>query len=129
MGTIATRNSCRDGWSSALDLRLSRVFRLGRGLRMEAVLDGFNVLNGIDGDWGRQGGVIGTSQSLLTVRGFDPGTGRYIYAVNGGFGLAWDLAPLRVDHFGADGDPAVAGAELIRMSPAATPAATRHPSG
>jgi len=99
VGSIATRNHCRDGWSASLDLRLSRAIPLGRSLSVEVVLDGFNVLNGIDSDWGRQVGVTGAAQSLLSVRGFDPVTGRYIYSVNAGFGLPQDLTATRFDQF------------------------------
>jgi hypothetical protein len=98
-GTIATRNHCRDGWTVNLDVRLQRSVAVGGRLRIEAVLDAFNVLNGIDRDWGRQVGVTGTGQNLLIVTGFDPLTGGYRYGVNPGFGQPQDLTPSRFDQF------------------------------
>lgn len=91
-GTIAERNSCRNGWSRALDLRASlrpNLPKLER--RLTISLDANNLLNGIDqlfnGDnlkgWGENQRV---DSRLLEVRGFDAANNAFVYQVNEAFG-------------------------------------------
>jgi hypothetical protein len=49
----------------------------------------------------RTEGEPSSSQNLLTVRGFEPATGRYVYSVNPGFGSPLDLTTNRFDQFSA----------------------------
>jgi outer membrane receptor for ferrienterochelin and colicin len=79
---IAKRNSCRGPWWHSLDLRLSKGFETVRGQRAELLVDLFNVLNGLNSDWGRYMGVFTASTNLLRAESYDPVTQRVRYTVN-----------------------------------------------
>jgi hypothetical protein len=82
LGTIAKRNSCRNPWWHSLDLRLAKEFTTLRGQRAELLIDLFNVLNGLNKDWGRYMHVTGFQTDLLTPRRLDAATGNIVYSVN-----------------------------------------------
>lgn len=93
LGTMAERNSCRDGWTESLDLRASLRPNLpGLGRRLTLSLDGRNFLTGLDqlihgkGDMRGWGEGQRADANLLEVRGFDPLTNSFRYEVNEGFG-------------------------------------------
>jgi hypothetical protein len=80
-GRIMARNSCRNPWTSSLDVRASRGWSvLGRPVSLGA--DVFNLPNLLDGDWGlaRQSARL-EELPLLQGAGFDPAQRRPIYAV------------------------------------------------
>lgn len=53
VGTILDRNSCRSPWQNSLDLRLAHTLRTGGAeIRLEG--DFVNVLNLVNGEWGRR---------------------------------------------------------------------------
>jgi hypothetical protein len=81
VGRIAARNSCRNPWFNSLDLRLAYELRTVRLQRVEILIDLFNVLNGINRDWGRLMGVIGTRQNLLAAQSFNAVSGNVVYTV------------------------------------------------
>jgi TonB dependent receptor len=85
-GQMAERNSCRNPWFNSLDLRLSREVRTFGGQRAEFIVDAFNVLNGLNEEWGRYMGVFGDQRTLLSAVGFDPATRQVRYSVNDTFG-------------------------------------------
>ena len=85
-GRIVTRNSCRNPWFHSVDLRFSKTIPSFGGQRAEFVVDAFNVLNGLNDDWGRFMGVFGSATDLLDARGFNAATGQVIYRVNPTFG-------------------------------------------
>lgn len=85
LGSVASRNSCRGPWFHSLDLRISREFPTFSGQRAELLVDLFNVLNGLNSDWGRFVGMS-REEELLVAEGFE--TGEVIYSVNEGFGTA-----------------------------------------
>ena len=82
---IMRRNSCRDGWRTVLNARVSRVFGVSAGQSVELIADVFNLLNLLDADWGVQRAVpIGQPQGqpqLLQLVGWDPVRERGIYHV------------------------------------------------
>lgn len=93
LGRIATRNSCSGPWQPALDLQLNwRPGWFGFERRLTISVATVNLLGGLD-EW-----LHGTANLrswgyatipdpvLLYVRGFDPTTPRYLYAVNSRFG-------------------------------------------
>ena len=86
LGRIAARNSCRNPWWHSFDLRLAKSFTTVRGQQAEILLDLFNVLNGINDDWGQFMAVFGSADEPLEARGFDPNTNQVIYSANRGFG-------------------------------------------
>jgi hypothetical protein len=92
-GRIAARNSCEGPWTTTWNAAaVLNPQRLGWDNRVQLSISVTNVLAGLDqalhGDaklrgWGQPGAADPT---LLTVRGFDPATARYRYAVNPLFG-------------------------------------------
>jgi hypothetical protein len=95
-GRVAARNSCRNPWFNSLDLRISKEIGTLRGQSAEFIVDAFNVLNGLNSDWGRYMGVFGSSRELLQANGFDAATRQVIYRVNDEFGVE---APVGFDPF------------------------------
>jgi len=81
-GEFAGRNSCRNPWFNSLDLRLAKEIRTFRGQRTELLVDFFNVLNGLNSDWGRAQTVTAEATRLLRAERYDPLTGRVTYSTN-----------------------------------------------
>jgi hypothetical protein len=90
---IIERNTCPNPWFTQLDLSVRKSFRFARTRDVEVVADLFNVLNGLDKDWGlfRR---VGQTQVLEVVR-FDALTQRYVYRVNERFGEKTFIGPSR----------------------------------
>ncbi len=84
-GSTIDRNACRNPWQSVVDARLSKKFTTLSGQNVELVADFFNVLNGLNKNWGKRLEVGGNNDQLLNVRGFNPTTNRFIYQVNPNF--------------------------------------------
>ena len=84
------RNSCRNPWTNTLDARLAKRVNLLRGQSIEVQADFFNVLNGLNRDWGRRVEVISGNEAVLIPRGFTytaatattPAKTRFRYEVN-----------------------------------------------
>jgi hypothetical protein len=91
MGAIAGRNTCTGPWTPQLNFQLNwRPNLFDR--RLAVSLQTINLLGGLD-QWinGENnlkgwGGTARPDNTLLTVRGFDPQTDRFIYVVNERFG-------------------------------------------
>jgi hypothetical protein len=93
LGSVAARNSCSGPWQPSLDFQVNwRPSFLGLDRRLTASLVTVNFLGGLDqwlhGAANLHGWGFATAPDpvLLYVRGFDPGTDQYRYAVNGRFG-------------------------------------------
>jgi hypothetical protein len=89
-GRLARRNSCRNPWSSRLDVRLSGAIpSVVRGQSIEMMADLFNVLNLLDRDWGQVRGAVeefgapsvGNRVGLLELVGYDQDRGRGRYHI------------------------------------------------
>lgn len=76
-GQVITRNTCRFPWTNQLDMRVSRSFQAVRGQRAELQIDMFNVLNGLNSDWGRVTGVFGANRNILQPVSFQDGKTLY----------------------------------------------------
>ncbi|HWJ23470.1 MAG TPA: carboxypeptidase regulatory-like domain-containing protein [Gemmatimonadaceae bacterium] len=87
-GRFVGRNSCRNPMQNVLDARVSKKFNTIRGQNLELVADFFNVLNGLNKDWGKRLEVSSTDQALLSTTKFDPTTQKFTYRVNNTFGRA-----------------------------------------
>lgn len=87
LGSIAERNGCSNAFFGTWDLRVSRRFTVGsaRARGVEVAFDLFNVANLFNREWGTSS-ILG-DQNLLAIRGFDPATNQYIYAVNQNVGV------------------------------------------
>jgi hypothetical protein len=81
-GQIAARNSCRGPWFHSLNMRLSKEINTVRGQRVEILADVFNVLNGLNSDWGKWMDVFTASTNLYRAERFDQATGNVVYSVN-----------------------------------------------
>lgn len=92
-GTIIERNTCPNPWFTQLDMSIRKSFRVGGVRDIEIVADFFNVLNGLNRDWGRFRRV-GQTQMLEVVR-FDALTQRYVYRANERFGEKTFIGPSR----------------------------------
>ena len=86
-GQIAQRNSCRNPDIVTMDLRFSKEFKTWRGQSIELQFDWFNFGNALNSNWGNFTTVSGANQNLMTVRGFDQTTKRYIYQANTTFAV------------------------------------------
>lgn len=81
-GHVMRRNSCRGGWATLLDARMSRSLDLGRGQSLELTMDLFNALNFFDRDWGIQRTFAllpQTQPQILELTGYDQANQRGIY--------------------------------------------------
>ncbi len=87
LGGIAARNGCENDFFGTWDLRVARKFMVPGQNRtgVELALDVFNIANLIDKEWGTTK-TLG-DQNLLTIRGFNPTTQQYVYAVNQNVGV------------------------------------------
>lgn len=81
VGQIIPRNTCRQPWFNRLDLSLRREFPAVSGRHLELSVDFFNVLNGLNSEWGRYESVQAANRNLLVAQGYDPATNQVLYTV------------------------------------------------
>ena len=86
VGRIIPRNTCRQPWFNRLDLSLRKTLNTVSDQRAEIQVDLFNVLNGLNHDWGKYEAVSTSARNLLTPRSYDPATKRILYTVPTTFG-------------------------------------------
>ncbi len=86
VGEILPRNTCRQPWFSRLDLSIRKQVEVRDRRAAEITLDLFNVLNGLDSDWGRYESVTTSRRNLLTPQGYNAATGEVLYTVPETFG-------------------------------------------
>lgn len=86
LGRIAERNSCRNPWFHSVDVHLSKSFAVMTGHEIELIADMFNVLNGLNEDWGQFNAVFGSATNVFNKEGYDQETNRVIYSVLNQFG-------------------------------------------
>ncbi|HZH80281.1 MAG TPA: hypothetical protein VFD68_03185, partial [Gemmatimonadales bacterium] len=79
-GRLLPRNSCRNPWQDYLNARIVKGFRTLNGQSVELSIDVFNILNLLNGTWGR---ITQTAQfeeqPMLTQTGYDVVNQRGIY--------------------------------------------------
>jgi hypothetical protein len=85
-GKIAARNGGENPFYGVLDIRLSKKIPLYKKHYFEVSADLFNVANLLDKTKGISHNVPTTS--LYTIKGFDPATNTYKYAVNTNAGVS-----------------------------------------
>ena len=89
-GRIIGRNGCRNPWNYLLDARVAKKFSTLAGQSVEVQADFFNVLNGINKNWGQRVQVdedrTGGNDRFITPVGFDQTTRRFRYAANANAG-------------------------------------------
>ena len=72
VGTIISRNTCRDPWYHSVDLKLKKRFDTFGGQRFDVILDLFNVLDGMGMDAGE---FVFTNDNLFSVQEYDSDAG------------------------------------------------------
>jgi hypothetical protein len=79
-GRLLERNSCRDPWQNFLNLRADKTFVVARRHALGVMVDIFNLLNLLNGDWGlvRQTTTF-EGVEALRLRGYDAAAGRGRY--------------------------------------------------
>src|SRR3989440_6398583 len=95
LARVAARNSCAGPWQPSFDLQLSwRPARVGLERPLTLSVLTVNLMGGLD-EWLHGAGNLhgwgyasAPDPVLLSVRGFDPATARFRYAVNGRFGAS-----------------------------------------
>ncbi len=86
VGQIIPRNTCTLPWFNRLDMQIAKSFPATGGHRLELTVDLFNVLNGLNSNWGQYDGVFGANTDLLTPGSYDPSQKKILYAVPTTFG-------------------------------------------
>ena len=98
LGGIAERNACHNPWFHSIDVHLAKAFGFGGGQQVEVIADLFNVLNGLNEDWGHlegfAAGATGLSNQPLSKEGYDPDTNQVIYSIRSNFG---EVQPIGFD--------------------------------
>ena len=92
-GQLQRRNSCRNGWVTLMNARLSTVIPTAKGQSIELMLDVFNVLNLLSGSWGVQRGTGGTL--ILRMVGYDEVNQRGIYVFQPNDTRVWNVEASR----------------------------------
>ncbi len=91
VGQIIPRNTCRQPWFNRLDLSLRNRIPMRGGQHAELTLDFFNVLNGLNKDWGRYEAVTTNRRNLMVPASYDAANQTIRYNLTDFFG---DKAPL-----------------------------------
>ncbi|HET6700934.1 MAG TPA: TonB-dependent receptor [Gemmatimonadaceae bacterium] len=86
VGQIIPRNTCRQPWFNQLDMTIRKRFETAGSQAAEVHIDLFNVLNGLNSDWGRNVSVTAARRNLLVAQQYDAGTGQVQYTVPATFG-------------------------------------------
>lgn len=81
VGQIIPRNTCRQPWFNQLDMTIRKRFATAGDQAAEVHIDLFNVLNGLNSDWGRNVSVTAARRNLLLAQQYDAGTGQVQYTV------------------------------------------------
>src|SRR5439155_492798 len=130
---VAARNSCAGPWQPSLDLQLNwHPTWFGTDRRLTVSLLTVNLLGVLDQWWHGAAHRLGcghattTDPVLLYVRGFDPATRRFRYAVNGRFGSLQSagggiIVPFQIALQGRLTLGPIAGGERARKASAQTP--------
>jgi outer membrane receptor protein involved in Fe transport len=82
VGTIISRNTCRNPWWHSVDLKMKKTFDVAGGHGFDVIVDLFNVLDGLGMDAGQ---FVFLEDQILEVQEYDPDTDR-IVVETGGFG-------------------------------------------
>lgn len=89
-GRIAGRNTCHNPWFHSVDMHISKAVLFGNGQEIEFIADLFNVLNGLNDDWGRlvgfSAGATGLTNQPLSKEGYNEDTNKVIYSIRSQFG-------------------------------------------
>ena len=80
-GRIIPRNTCRQPWFNRMDLSVRKRLHTLAGQSAELSVDLFNVLNGLNSDWGQYRAVTSASRNLLAAQSYNSATKQIEYTV------------------------------------------------
>lgn len=100
-GRIIPRNTCRQPWFNSLDLSLRKSIPTTSGQVAELQLDLFNVLNGLNPDWGRNIDIASSRRNLLAPAGYDAEANEIQYTVPSNFGQRTIVGSNLIQQFSA----------------------------
>jgi outer membrane receptor for ferrienterochelin and colicin len=86
VGQVVPRNTCRQPWFNRLDLSIRKDIPTVNGQSAELSLDLFNVLNGLNNDWGRYEAVSSADRNIMVPRSYDATTNQILYTAGNSFG-------------------------------------------
>ena len=81
VGQIIPRNTCRQPWFNQLDMTIRKRFATAGDQAAEVHIDLFNVMNGLNKDWGRNVSVTAARRNLLLAQDYDATNGQVRYTV------------------------------------------------
>jgi outer membrane receptor for ferrienterochelin and colicin len=81
VGQIIPRNTCRQPWFNQLDMTVRKRFDMAGDQAAELHIDLFNVLNGLNSDWGRNVSVTAARRNILLAQDYDAANGQVRYTV------------------------------------------------
>ena len=86
VGKIIPRNACSQAWRNSLDMSLRRRFDLRDRRGVELSLDMFNVLNGLNKEWGKYESITAARRNLLAPVSYNASSNQIEYTVPTTFG-------------------------------------------
>lgn len=86
VGQVIPRNTCRQPSFNRLDLSLRNRFPTRNGQYLELSIDLFNVLNGLNKDWGRYESVSTNRRNLMVPVSYDATGQQILYNLTDFFG-------------------------------------------
>ena len=101
VGEIIPRNTCRQPWFNSVDMSFRRKFPTVDGQGLTLSVDLFNVLNGLNNDWGRNREVTTSARNIVVPQGYDAATGEVLYTVPSGFGDQREVGVNLIQQFSA----------------------------
>ena len=101
VGQIIPRNTCRQPWFNSFDVSIRRKFPTVNGQNLALSIDLFNVLNGLNSEWGRNREVTTSARNIFAPQGYDAETGQILYTVPSGFGNQREVGTNLVQQFSA----------------------------
>ena len=101
VGEIVPRGTCRQPWFNQLDLSVRKRFAVTATQSAELSVDLFNVLNGINSDWGRNRTVSSSRRNLLIPQQFNQETQQIEYTVPADFGELRQVGTGLIQQFSA----------------------------
>ncbi|WP_341838701.1 TonB-dependent receptor [Chitinophaga caseinilytica] len=85
MGKVAERNGGENGFFGIWDLRIAKKFSFAKRHGIELSVDGFNIANMLNKDWGTNKSL--GKQNIYTTTGFDKAKNEMVYRVGANTGV------------------------------------------
>jgi outer membrane receptor for ferrienterochelin and colicin len=86
VGEVVPRNTCRQPWFNRLDMSIRKDIATVNGQSAEISIDLFNVLNGLNDNWGQYEAVSSADRNIMVPRAYDAVTNQILYTAGTSFG-------------------------------------------